>query len=287
METWSWILGWFLSILTIFGNGFIIFLVCSKRQLRTKTNAFVVSLAVADFCVGLTVVPSLFFYEMIGCNYSKGLFKGLKVVKWFFQDVSVVNMCSLVLERYIAVVKPLQYLTFMTRRHVIQTISFSWGITIIFVSLESFLWLSLKSSLTLDILIWMITIFIFFLPCLLVFFCFISMLHIVSKHVRDARTLAKQLRFNHCVLLKTQENSAIIMMAIVIGVFLAYCGINIRCFFVNVLNDQKSCDDSTYKKIILVLNSTVNPLAYAFFKRDIKKEIKRLICTATLTKGHK
>jgi len=57
METWFWILGWSLSILTIAGNGFIIFLVYSKRQLRTKTNAFVVSLAVADFCVGISVVP--------------------------------------------------------------------------------------------------------------------------------------------------------------------------------------------------------------------------------------
>ena len=60
METWFWVLGWFLSILTMVVNGFVIFLVCSKRQLRTKTNAFVVSLAVADFGVGIIAVPSLF-----------------------------------------------------------------------------------------------------------------------------------------------------------------------------------------------------------------------------------
>ena len=79
METWFWILGWFLSLLTIIiwilgwvlsflaitGNGFTIFLVCSRRNLRTKTNAFIVSLAVADFCVGLSVIPSLFF-----CNFT-------------------------------------------------------------------------------------------------------------------------------------------------------------------------------------------------------------------------
>ena len=61
METWFWVLGWFLSILTMAVNGFLILLVCSKCQLRTKTNAFVVSLAVADFCVGMIAVPSLFF----------------------------------------------------------------------------------------------------------------------------------------------------------------------------------------------------------------------------------
>ena len=62
METWFWVLGWFLSILTMVVNGLVIFLVCSKRtrKLRTKTNAFVVSLAVADFGVGMLAVPSQF-----------------------------------------------------------------------------------------------------------------------------------------------------------------------------------------------------------------------------------
>ena len=32
-----------------------------------------------------------------------------------------------------------------------------------------------------------------------------------------------------------------------------------------------------YKIPFLVLNSAINPLAYAFFKRDIKKEFKRLV----------
>ena len=69
MKAWFWILGRSLSILTTTGNGFIIFLVCNKRQLRTKTNAFIVSLAVADFCVGMSAVPSRFACEALEmCN---------------------------------------------------------------------------------------------------------------------------------------------------------------------------------------------------------------------------
>ena len=74
METWFWILGWFFSFLTMTGNGFIILLVCTRRHLRTKTSAFVVSLAVADFFVGMTAVPSLFLLERIGSGYSQGLY---------------------------------------------------------------------------------------------------------------------------------------------------------------------------------------------------------------------
>ena len=129
METWFWIVGWSLSILTITGHGFIIFLVCRKRQLHTKTNAFVVSLAVADFFVGMSVVPSLFFCEITnGCNWPRALPSWVHLIRWLFGYASVTNLCSLVLDRYIAVVKPLKYLTFMTRRRVIQMIFFSWAI---------------------------------------------------------------------------------------------------------------------------------------------------------------
>lgn len=87
MELWFWILGWILSILTIAGNGFIIFLVCIKRQLRTKTNAFIVSLSVADFCVGVSVVPSFFICDITGgCDWSTGHHPlwtlGIKMVVW-------------------------------------------------------------------------------------------------------------------------------------------------------------------------------------------------------------
>lgn len=110
---WLWILGWFVSILMVIGNGFVILLVYSKRHLRTKTHAFIVSLAVADFLVGLQAIPLIFSLEVIGPNYSKGLDEGLYIIlrlMWLFQDASILCMCSLDLGRYLAVVKPFKIL---------------------------------------------------------------------------------------------------------------------------------------------------------------------------------
>lgn len=56
-------------------------------------------------------------------------------------------------------------------------------------------------------------------------------------------------------------------MAVVIGVFLL-------CYVFK----NGECNDEEYKIPLLVLNSAINPVANAFFKRDIKKEIKRLLC---------
>ena len=130
METWFWVLGWFLSILTMVVNGFIIFLVCSKRQLRTKTNAFVVSLAVADFGVGMIAVPSRFFCSLATECTPRSKERSIVIFLWVFTlYASGTNLVSLVLERYVAVVK---YLTFMKRPRVIQMVLTSWGIPFLF-----------------------------------------------------------------------------------------------------------------------------------------------------------
>ena len=285
MKTWFWILGWSLSILTIIGNGFIIFLVCSKRRLRTKTNAFVVSLAVADLCVGLSVVPSLFFCEMAtGCNPQAVLAGGIDFIRWLFGYASVTNLCSLVLDRYIAVVKPLKYLTFMKHRRFIQMIFISWAIPAVVVLAPFLDWLVFSTRFFFLIFIWVIIIFLEFLPCCSLIFCFASMLHVVYKHERAARILAKQLRFNHRVLFKIQEKSAVKIMAIVIGLFLVSYSVAMRCSFIFISSNEKPCNDKEYKVPLIVLNSVINPVAYAFFKRDIKEEITRCICCVTRKK---
>ena len=193
METWFWILGWSLSILTISGNGSIIFLVCSRRRLRTKTNAFIVSLAVADFFVGLSTVPSLIFCQEEGdC---KGLSNDLRNL---FPFASVVNLCTLVLERYVAVVMPFKYLTFMKRRCVFLVIFTSWQIPVItalaFFKMDR---LCPNQCSLYDIIISMNIIFLAFLSYCGLIFCFASMLLVVNKHERAARVLTKQLHFNH------------------------------------------------------------------------------------------
>ena len=277
METWFLVLGWFLSILTIIGNGFIIFLVCNKRQLRTKTNAFVVSLAVADLCVGISVFPLQFLKEMSrDRSHSQGLKKGISIVRWFCLNTSVVCLCSFVLERYIAIVMPYKYVTFMTRRRVIQMIALPWTITVIFISLESSLWIGLN-SFNWQIIIWFVIIFFEFLPCCMVIFCLVSMLFVVYKHNKQFHILTRQLRFNYRVSYKTYEKSAVILMSVVSGFFLAYNVLSIRCGILDLIILNKWCSDSRYKIPMLVINSAVNPLAYAFFKRDIKKELKRLV----------
>ena len=56
--------------------------------------------------------------------------------RFLFSNASVVNLCVLVLDRFIAIVHPLEYITFMTRRRTTQAIVFSWVLTVSFNALK-------------------------------------------------------------------------------------------------------------------------------------------------------
>ncbi|XP_022797737.1 octopamine receptor beta-2R-like [Stylophora pistillata] len=273
-----WIFGWFLSVLTMIGNGLVILLVCGRRQLRTETNAFIASLAVADFCVGISAIPLQFFCILAnGCKNRPTTsisYLSVMFIRVLFQYASGANLCCLMLDRYIAVTKPLKYLTFMTRRRVIRIISLAWGIPLTVITLVASLRFTLNTSLLYKISGWLYACFDIPL-CIILIFCFVSMFRIVYKHERAARILAKQLHFNHEVFIKTQGKSTVKMMAVVVALFLLCYIIFARCSFILIINHHNSCEDAVYKLPILVVNSAVNPLSYAIFKRDIRKELKR------------
>ena len=274
METRVGVHSWFLSILTMVLNGFVIFLVCSKCHLRTKTNAFVVSLAVADFGVGMIVVPSLFFCSLATqCTLERLVVIFLKA---FIIYTSGTNLVGLVLERYVAVVKPLKYLTFMKRRRVIQMVLTSWGIPFLFaVTLVSIKLSGIDRARTMNSYLYLLFEIIL---CVILIFFLASMFLVVYKQNSRDRTLAKQLRFNHVVIrAKTRNTSAVKWVALVTCVFLSYYGIMMRCSLLDI-TDNSPCNDEYFKIPLRLINSGINPTAYTFFKRDIKREFKSLLC---------
>ena len=151
---------------------------------------------------------------------------------------SLTNLCCLVLERYVAVVKPLRYLTFMTRRRVFQMIFISWTIAVVIVLAFILDWLVFSEGLLFKVLTSIVMFFLEFLPCCGLIFCFGSMYYVIYKHERAAHILAKQLRFNHRFLFRVQEKSAVKIMAIVIGLFLVAYSLALRCSSIYILKDK-------------------------------------------------
>ena len=170
----------------------------------------------------------------------------------------------------------------MKRRRVIQMVSSSWAISFAVIAVQAMYKHFFKENSILFHFSVCLVFIIEFFPSVMLIFCFVSMFRVVIKHNRAARSLAKQLHFNHRVFFKTHEKSAIIMMGIVISLFLVCYGIHIRCTVIFLYHSKYVCKDVFYKIPVLVLNSAINPLAYSFFKRDINEEFKRRLCFAVL-----
>ena len=136
-------IGWLLSIATAVGNGFAIFLVAKNRRLHSSANWFVLSLAVADFGVGITVFPSHYFcIHSMACNS-----RVYMAFFWFFLHSSVTNLCSLTWDRYIAIVHPFKYNTSMTERRPGMIILAAWLVPFT-ISLSLFVGMHLTNSST-------------------------------------------------------------------------------------------------------------------------------------------
>ena len=91
-----------------------------------------------------------------------------------------------------------QVFAFMKRRRAFLVIFISWAIPVI-TTLAFFRmnWLCPGQRLLFEIFTSVNIIFLAFLPCCGLVFCFAAMLIVVNKHERAARVLAKQLHFNH------------------------------------------------------------------------------------------
>ena len=120
LARWHLTLGGFMSAVVIIGNVSVICLVIAKSRLHTTANCFVVSLVVADFLVGAGYPVTEYLCDVHSCER---LLVGHAVVS-FVYAASVSNLCLMILDRYVAFVRPLRYVPLMTSTRVAD---FGWS----------------------------------------------------------------------------------------------------------------------------------------------------------------
>ena len=114
--------------LTLFGNSLVIRAVVGFPRLRTTTNMFIVSLAVADITVALLVMP---FSIVDNVALQHWIFGWVFCYFWISCDVmcctaSILHLCVISLDRYIAIQRPLKYKKIMSRTRAALLIVAVW-----------------------------------------------------------------------------------------------------------------------------------------------------------------
>ncbi|NXO21458.1 DRD3 protein, partial [Cisticola juncidis] len=100
-----------LILAIIFGNVLVCLAVLRERALQTTTNYLVVSLAVADLLVATLVMPWMVYLEVTGgvWTFSRICCDIFVTMDVMMCTASILNLCAISIDRYTAVVKPVQY----------------------------------------------------------------------------------------------------------------------------------------------------------------------------------
>ncbi|KAI1242263.1 hypothetical protein IHE44_0005782 [Lamprotornis superbus] len=100
-----------LILAIIFGNVLVCLAVLRERTLQTTTNYLVVSLAVADLLVAILVMPWMVYLEVTGgvWTFSRICCDVFVTMDVMMCTASILNLCAISIDRYTAVVKPVQY----------------------------------------------------------------------------------------------------------------------------------------------------------------------------------
>ncbi|PRD26735.1 UNVERIFIED_CONTAM: mAChR-A [Trichonephila clavipes] len=121
----------FLSIITVIGNIMVMISFKMDKQLQTISNYFLLSLAVADFSIGLISMPLFTMYILIGV-WPLGDFvcDSWLAFDYLNSNASVLNLLIISFDRYFSVTRPLTYRALRTTRRAAFMIASAWVISL-------------------------------------------------------------------------------------------------------------------------------------------------------------
>ncbi|CAH2325340.1 D(4) dopamine receptor [Pelobates cultripes] len=105
------VFGLLLVVIIICGNVLVCLSVCTEKALKTTTNYFIVSLAVADLLLAVLVLPLYVYTEFLGGMWTLSLVlcDALMTMDVMLCTASIFNLCAISVDRFIAVSIPLHY----------------------------------------------------------------------------------------------------------------------------------------------------------------------------------
>lgn len=123
----------FIILATIVGNSLICVSVKKFRHLRTNTNFILVSLALTDLSMVVIMVLKAVTTVTGEWIFGEWCCRAVASVGLTLSFISILHLCCLSIDRYIAIQKPFRYEFIVTRRRVITILLLIW----VFVTVTS------------------------------------------------------------------------------------------------------------------------------------------------------
>ncbi|XP_031556003.1 trace amine-associated receptor 1-like [Actinia tenebrosa] len=279
-----WIFSGINGLVTLVCNSLVIFIILKRGRLfRNHSNWLLLSLATADLSVGTIMIPWIFvcfFDSTLPCHAEWNI---SNIIFDMLLHISVSNLCIVTMDRYLWVVFPMRYQDFMTCKSIIILIISSWLIPASFQTIHALLEfkLSQDQNVNAEKVISAIKVTVFEIaPCMLMLFVYGHIFRICWRHSRNISKINKSLYGK-----SKKEMTARYNLTSTVKVFCAVIPVFILCWVLaayrEICNVYASCLVPSHlvhiSRLLLKGHSMIDPIVYALQKRDIRKEMSKLL----------
>ena len=295
----------FIVIIGVPANCIIITIVRKTPSMHTTTNFLLINLAVADL-ITLMFCPSIYDYSLSKVRIDKTLgdficklFVGNAVVP-FTMNAGVLTVCTIAVERYLALAKPFYTGLRLTKQRVPYVVAFLWTFAVLscipdFMTntiepnlLSTYLckrpWSLDEYSAHKGFIIYSSVVF-GFLPCIVVLFCYFEILRgmFITNTIFAAPADGSSIQELEDQRAKKQLFNLLIWLTIVFCI----CTLPFWLFFIYLTAAAKSTVYENRELLFFLhrmvrflynANSFFNPLVYAFQSSNYRKGFKRIFC---------
>ncbi|KAG9480354.1 hypothetical protein GDO78_012042 [Eleutherodactylus coqui] len=189
----------------VIGNLLVLYAFYSNRKLRTASNYFIMNLAVSDLLMSASQAPVCFMnsfnrqwiLDEIACNIYA--FCGA-----LFGITSMMTLLAVAIDRYLVITKPLQSIQWSSKKRTVHVIVLVWFYSLLWSMAPLLGWSSyvpegLMISCTWDYMTstpanksytMMLCCFVFFIPLIMIFHCYLLMFLAIRSTSRNVQKIA-------------------------------------------------------------------------------------------------
>ncbi|XP_036392261.1 olfactory receptor 1-like, partial [Megalops cyprinoides] len=126
----------FVFVVTVLGNSFVMFIICTQRSFHTPKYLAIFNLAVADLCGSTALIPNLIAMFLFNSQYiSFDACLANMFFVFFFASMESLTLTVMAYDRFVAICLPLRYHAIITNTKMAVTILVLWTYSsVLFIS---------------------------------------------------------------------------------------------------------------------------------------------------------
>ena len=264
------------SITCLFGNGIVLLAIYQTKTLRTVSNFFIASLAVADVSVGMFMNPILI--SKVGLNIWQGShwLSKLADVMWIQTTTSTTfNLCAVSIDRYIAITAVFKYHRVITRKRCFAALTLIWLFSLLFASVRLFI----HNPANLPRLWISTTILTVIVPLFLIGFCYVKIYCAAKTQIKK---IAQRKLSSEEARLSAMNRKAAWTAAIIIFLFVVMWlpGFVASCIELTTVDRCKKLQIDFawfWLAFLCFCSSAVNPWVYTIRVPEFKNTLRRIL----------